>query len=781
MTVGGDQSDLINQAMLPTPDPAWQLIEVGYDPTREAGIEARFAISNGFLGVRASRAVSRGPTWVTYQNNLSWASWPRTYVAGLFDTPNVLPPTPALVPAPDWLRLRIWLDNRLVLLRSGHLLSHERILDLRRGLLLTDWEQRQPTGHLVRVRTLRLVSLANRALGLQLMCLTIKGDVAPVCLEASFEPSGSALDMVRCTEDGAVWRTAESGKTLAIAAHARLAADQQSGTLGPRDELKWVWNWEHRDDGMADFVRLAAFAKDGRSAEHVQQRAAEALAQAEASGWPALLAGHESAWRERWHLGDIEIDGDAELQRAVRFAIYHLNSAANPEDDRVSIGARALTGDAYLGHVFWDTEIYLLPFYTFSWPEAARALLMYRYHTLPGARAKAARLGYRGALYAWESTDTGEETTPEKVVDPLGRVIPVLCGVQEHHISADVAYAVWQYWQATADDGFFLAAGAEILLDTARFWASRTSLEDDARYHIRGVIGPDEYHETIDDNAYTNVMASWSIARGLNVVEVLEERWPEPAKALRKRLALDDSELELWRDVADRLVTGADQATGLIEQFEGYFSLEDIDISTYAGRNVPMDVILGRERTQASQVVKQADVVALLALLPDAFDLTVKQRNFRYYEPRCGHGSSLSTALHAVVAARLGDTAIAERYLRTTADIDFGSPAVGSAGGVHIAALGGLWLAVIFGMAGFLPRGNELTFDPALPDGWRMLAFRVQWRGRLVHVRIDHRRRMLTATLEAGERVQIRVGETSLVLDAGATVDFAYALPQSRS
>ena len=228
------------------------------------------------------------------------------------------------------------------------------------------------------------------------------------------------------------------------------------------------------------------------------------------------------------------IEGDDESQRALRFAVYHLTSAANPEDDRVSIGARALTGDAYLGHVFWDTEIYLLPFYTAVWPEAARALLMYRFHTLPGARAKAAHFGFKGALYAWESADTGTETTPERVVVSDGTVVDILTGQMEHHISADVAYAVWQYWRATGDDDFFLRAGAEILLETARFWASRAVAEADGRRHIRHVIGPDEYHEDVDDNAFTNVMARWNIARALEAVDLLQARWPDHAAALRR-------------------------------------------------------------------------------------------------------------------------------------------------------------------------------------------------------------------------------------------------------
>ena len=371
-------------------------------------------------------------------------------------------------------------------------------------------------------------------------------------------------------------------------------------------------------------------------------------------GWRGVVAAHEAAWSARWQCSGVEVDGDAAAQQALRFATYHLNSAANPADERVSIGARALTGDDYHGHVFWDTEIYLLPFYTLTWPEAARAMLMYRFHTIDGARAKDARMGWRGALYAWESAGSGAETTPDQIIGPDRKVVDVLCGRQEQHISADVAYAVWQYWQTTGDEAFLLNAGAEILLETGRFWASRAQPEADGYHHIRGVIGPDEYHEHIDDNAFTNVMARWNIRRALDVAALLHERWPEHWARLASRLGVDDTEMKQWLNVAETMATGLDAATGLFEQFAGFFALEDIDLANYAGRSVPMDVVLGRERTQRSQVVKQADVVALLGLLPEEFDGERSAENFRYYEPRCSHGSSLSRAMHGLVAARLG-------------------------------------------------------------------------------------------------------------------------------
>jgi trehalose/maltose hydrolase-like predicted phosphorylase len=447
--------------------------------------------------------------------------------------------------------------------------------------------------------------------------------------------------------------------------------------------------------------------------------------------------------------------------------VYHLTIAANPEDERVSIGARGLTGDAYLGHVFWDTETYLLPFYTTVWPQAARALLMYRFHTLPGARAKAAHFGFKGALYAWESADTGAETTPERVVAADGTTVDILTGKMELHISADIAYAVWQYWHATGDDDFFLSAGAEILLDTARFWASRAVAEADSRRHIRHVIGPDEYHEDVDDNVFTNLMARWNIARALEAMDLLGTRWPEHASVLRKKLSLSDEELADWRDAVARIVIGLDHATGIYEQFAGFHALEPLDLAAYAERTVPIDVVIGRERTQRAQVVKQADVVALIALLPGEFPGAMAETNFRHYEPRCAHGSSLSAGMHALVAARLGDPEMALRYLRETAatDLDLDSS---SAGGVRIAGLGALWQAVIRGFAGLDLMSETLAIDPKLPPQWRSLSFRVCWRGRSLAIRVAGRN--VQATLLQGNEMEIRIAGSMRKLAPGATL-----------
>jgi trehalose/maltose hydrolase-like predicted phosphorylase len=360
--------------------------------------------------------------------------------------------------------------------------------------------------------------------------------------------------------------------------------------------------------------------------------------------------------------------------------------------------------------------------------------------------------------------------TPEQAVGPDRKIIDILCGKQEQHISADVAYAVWQYWQATGDDAFLRDAGAEILLETGRFWSSRARLEADGRHHIRGVIGPDEYHGHIDDNAFTNVMARWNIRRALDVATLLRERWPKLWTSLSSRLGLDDSELEQLRKVAETMATGFDAKTGLFEQFAGFFTLEEIDLAAYAGRSVPMDVVLGRERTRQSQVIKQADVVALLGLLPEEFSGETAAKNFLYYESRCDHGSSLSPAMHGMVAARLGFSDVALCYFRQTAAIDLADTHAAIDGGVHIAALGGIWLMAVFGFAGISLQNDSVAVDPKLPTNWRSLGFRLQWRGRHLNMSIDQTEQRLEATLEGGEPMTLVVSNERQELCRGQTL-----------
>jgi len=751
----------LTQALTPMAGAAWRLSELQDDPIRASSRDSRFTVSNGFLGIRGAQAINR---------KAAWTLPPRTYVAGLFDTASEPGAIPKLVPAPDWLGVRISLDGAPPNQTFGT--TSERLtLEMKRGLLLGDFQVAAPEpGAGVTVRILRLISMSERAVGLQLIDIAGGTTEAEVRLEACLEGMDTGLAAAELTPDLGVWRTLHSGKSLAVAVAARLLIDGELLTPSETSQFRWVWTWRSRPGQPVCFERIVAVARGDDGVEAPRAVALDKLDAARKFGWRGLVGSHEAAWAERWAASGIEIRGDPGAERALRFALYHLNGAPNPEDDHVSVGARGLTGDDYNGHVFWDTEIFLLPFFSFTWPMAARALLMYRFRTLPAAKDKAVAMGWRGALYAWESADTGTEAAPAQVVGPDRLIVDVRCGTQEQHISADVAYAVWQYWQVTADDGFLLEAGAEILLETARFWASRAVLEADGRRHIRGVIGPDEYHETIDDNAFTNVMARWNIRRGLEVASVLRERWPAEWARLSAVLGVTEVELKDWNSAAHTVTTGLDPKTGLYEQFEGYFGLEPIDLTAYAGRSVPMDIVLGRERTHHSQVIKQADVVALLALAPEEFPSGAAEANFRYYEPRCGHGSSLSRAMHGLVAARLDRSEEALRFFTQTAAIDLGDAHVAIAGGLHMAALGGLWQMAILGFAGLTLLNDGVALNPQLPVKWKALAFPFQWRGRSLRIRINRSEGSVEASLLSGEPMTLTVCGAPHALTVGQRV-----------
>ncbi|MCC6554163.1 MAG: glycoside hydrolase family 65 protein [Polyangiaceae bacterium] len=717
----------------PPRDAAWVVDEPGFDREREREIESLLAIGNGYLGSRGSLA--EGTT----------ASRPATFLAGAFEASADLSRVPELVILPDWGRLRFIIEGDPFSVETNEVFSHRRMLDTRRGLLLREGVVRGPGGHVTRLSTVHLASLADRHLlieGVEVCPLNYSGTIrVEAILSGEVRSESGALHWAgfeaASAESGPllVGRTHE-GLAVALASHLEIERAAEGSALFHR-EAGETWASERCDLDVRlgeprELYRTVALYS---SRDLPDPRAAIERRRPELDAEPLArrIARHEAAWAERWSKADVSIEGGPKIERALRFALYHLISTVNPEDPRCSIAARSLSGEAYRGHVFWDVEIFMLPFFIHCYPEAARALLTYRHLTLPGARRKAEALGYRGALYAWESADTGDETTPAAVLSPRGEIIRILSGEQEHHISADVAYAVWQYGRCTGDAAFMRGPGLEILVETARFWASRVEEGTDGLFHIRQVIGPDEYHESVDDNAFTTWMARFNLRRAADAALAVAEGDPS-------RLGVTRGEADAWLRIADAMALGLDARTGLIEQFTGFHELERVELDARTPRHLPIDVTLGRERTQRSQVVKQADVVQLIALLWDEVAPDVRRRCFLHYEPLTAHGSSLSPGVHALVAARLGLAEQAERLLEQTADIDLGNTMGNAAGGVHAAALGALWQAVVLGIGGVRPAPGDpeaLQIEPNLLPGIRHLKFPLTWQGRQLQVDIE--------------------------------------------
>jgi trehalose/maltose hydrolase-like predicted phosphorylase len=456
-----------------------------------------------------------------------------------------------------------------------------------------------------------------------------------------------------------------------------------------------------------------------------------------AAGFEQLLAEHRSTWSSRWEAADVRVEGDPELQLAVRFALFHLMASA-PDAGEAAVGARGLSGPAYRGHVFWDSDVFVLPFLAATHPPAARAMLEYRIRRLGDARAAAHALGREGARFAWESARHGFDVTPKHARDQAGRLVAIRTGELEEHIVADVAWAACCYTDWSGDDAFLEDAGRDLLVETARYWASRIRLDGDGRGHIYGVIGPDEYHEPVDDNAFTNVMARWNLRRAA------ELRGIEP----RERAE--------WRALATTLVDGYNPRTGIYEQFAGFHGLEPLVIAELAPRRpIAADLLLGAERVAGAQVLKQADVLMLHHLVPDEVASGSLQPNLDFYEPRTAHGSSLSPAIHAALLARAGRPDDALEPLRLAARIDLDDLTGTTAGGLHLATMGGVWQALAYGFAGVRLNGSVLTLDPQLPDAWDALELRLRFRGSLVRLHLAHER----LVIESAQPISIAVSD----------------------
>jgi trehalose/maltose hydrolase-like predicted phosphorylase len=737
--VGDAAHALTLQGELRTLDPKWLLIDEGFTLAREHETESLFAIGNGYIGNRGSLAEG------------SALSAPATFVAGVFEQPNTPGSVPELMVLPDWTGVRIWVDHQPLSMQHGDVLEHRRILDFRHGMLWREWRHRDPEGRITRILAFRLASLADRHLLVHSVTLTPENYSSVIHFESSMEASAGAVSLL--APEWKVRRDSARPNVLPLAL--RVPGRDTIVAFGLTSQMVH----SHRSPGCRTMD-----IEPGRIMEHCEadlhsgahchlnrilsvftsrdgsdpfDRSMEHLRQVVLKGTKSAVRAHTDAWEGRWQSGDIQVEGDDSLQRALRFAGYHLISAANPDDSRVSIGARTLSGPGYKGHIFWDTETYIVPFFIFTHPPSARALLEYRYHTLDAARRKADSAGFRGAMYPWESADTGDETTPKAIIAPNGEIIRVPNGELEIHITADIAYAVWQYWQDTDDDDFFVSFGAEIMLESARFWASSGATESDGFYHIRHVIGPDEYHEDVDDDAYTNLMARWNLRQGATTAELLKERWPDRWEELRTRLLFHQDEVKTWRKLAHSMFIPFEPKSLLYEQFAGYFKKEPIDLKSYEPRSAAMDTILGHDRIQKTDVVKQADVVLATFLLWNELSPEVRAANFRYYEPRTGHGSSLSPSIHALMAARIGEMGCAEKYLKQATEIDLGNNMGNAAGGVHAAALGGLWQAVVFGFAGLTTLADGLSIAPQVLPAWKRLSFPLQWRGRTLRVHIE--------------------------------------------
>ncbi|MEW6296294.1 MAG: beta-phosphoglucomutase family hydrolase [Thermodesulfobacteriota bacterium] len=716
---------------------AWQIEQEGFDPAREHEMESIFTVGNGYLGVRGTLDSplpgSQGDLFIAGVYDRKHPERPYSELefltAGRGDYPYS-----ELVSAPFPFRLRLTADGYPLDLAGPYWRAYRRVLDLRRGTLHSHGAFETDAGRRTVVRTRRCASLADLHLLLQEVSVCLENYSGTVEVDASLADPDLAANHPHLIslETGEVDPACDVQRFTTQASAIELCLAARTTLVGSgEDAVRWQ---VPGTIGETLTFRRYVVVYTSRDGADPLGAATERLRALRWEDFDDLLEAHAARWGEVWDRAGVRITGSPATAQALRFNAYHLTSAAD-RDPRVSVGARALTGRAYEGHVFWDVEIFKLPFYTHTCPEVARSLLAYRYHTLDGARRRAQELGQRGACYAWESTVTGDDVTPRTIrLKTTGKEIPIFTGTQQVHVTAGVAHGVWRYWEATRDREFLRDAGVEILAETARFWASR-STRGSQHFHIRTVVGPDEYHHSVDDNAYTNWMARFNLERAVEAVEWMKREFPRAWGSLAERLALTPSEPQEWATVARELYCPAPNSQGVIEQFAGFFDLEDYPLPREERFRAPISRLFDWDRINRLKLIKQADVLMLLHLFPEAFPREVVAANYRYYEPITDHGSSLSPGIHAAIAARLGLREDAERYWRESLWLDLSNTMGNSALGVHPACMGATWQALVFGFLGVRFTETGPMPDPAagarLSAKWRAVALKLAWRGRL--------------------------------------------------
>jgi trehalose/maltose hydrolase-like predicted phosphorylase len=733
------------------PVDGWALEREGYDVVHEASLESLFALSNGYMGVRGAT------------DEANPGSSREAYVAGLFDGPEA--GVEDLVVIADWTHTDIAIDGRGLRPWEYDDVAHRRRLDLHPMLLDRTLRFTDPHGSRLRLESRRLVSLARRHLGAIRQRLVLE-DGPPVRIRihagVRAQEGQGPLPHVEVVAAGRsdgvdLLHTRTPGGRVAVDVGIAVAARHDGAEVeterevdtdgcGRAVEIELLPGEELLIDRFVSVFTERERPLPAVDAEREAREAADL-------GWDAVLAEHADAWRAAWGRCDVEVAGAAGgVQVGIRFAIAQLIAVAPTQDARCSIAAKGLTGSGYKGHVFWDTDVFLMPFYAAALPEVARRILEYRLHTLPAALRHAEDAGLFGAWFAWESAASGEDVTPDFVVGPGGRRLEVFTGRREIHVVADIAWAVDRYVRWSGDDRFLDEGGAELILQAARFFASRAE-ETSRGYEIRHVIGPDELHEDVSNSAFTNTMAAWTLRRAA-----------ELADGHRAKSTL--GEPGRWRQIADRLVV-LHTPDGLIEQHEGFLELP-LPPEERAGRD---ELAWQRDRMQWRDV-KQADVVMLMALLEPQFTPEQRRGNYELYEPLTRHLSSLSEAVHSLVGRRLGMHREADSYLRRAFAIDIEDSRGNRAEGLHMATQGGLWQAVAIGCTGMRAGDTELELDPHLPPGWRRLVLRAAFRGAPL---------ILTLTPDEIEievrsgTVSIRVGSVTETVAAGAPLRLARA------
>ncbi|MGX6604354.1 glycoside hydrolase family 65 protein [Micromonosporaceae bacterium Da 78-11] len=715
----------------------WHIRETRLDLDLLAQSESVFALANGHIGIRGNLDEGE-PHGLpgTYLNSF-YELRPLPYAEAGYGFPES---GQTMVNVTNAKLMRLLVDDEPFDVRYGELRSHERVLDLRAGTLerLVEWVS--PSGQAIRVRTVRMVSFTQRAVVAFLYEVEALDASTRLILQSelvaneqlpptSKDPRVAAvldhpLQAEEMLEQGTggllVHRTKASDLRMAAAMEHLIEAPGKHAvtTEGYPDWLRTTVATKLEPGQKLRVVKLAAYGwSSNRSLPAVRDQVGAALASARLDGWDGLVEAQREYLDAFWDHSDVKVEGDPEVQQAVRFGLFHTLQAGARAEQR-PIGSKGLTGPGYDGHTFWDAETFVLPALTYTQPAAAADVLRWRHSTLDLARERAQTLGLQGAAFPWR-TIRGQECSAYWPAGTAG-----------FHIGADIADAVRRYVQATGDFDFEREYGLELLIETARLWRSLGHHDRHGRFHIDGVTGPDEYTAVVDDNIYTNLMAQQNMFAAVDAAK----RHPD----LARKLGVDDEETASWRDAAAAVHIPYDRELGVHQQSQGFTRLQEWDFENTPPEAYPLLLNYPYFDLYRKQVVKQADLVMAMYIRGDAFTPEEKARNFAYYDARTVRDSSLSACVQAVMAAEVGHLELAHDYLGEAALMDLHDLHQNARDGVHVASLAGSWIALVAGLGGMRDFNGQLSFAPRLPSRINNLEFSLLWRGLRLRVEVTN-------------------------------------------
>jgi alpha,alpha-trehalose phosphorylase len=747
----------------------WSVRETELHLDALAQMESIFALSNGHIGLRGNLDEGDPHGFPGTYLNSAYEFLPLPYAEPGYGYPES---GQTVINVTNGKLIRLLVDDEPFDIRYGKVLSHERELDLHNGVLRRDVRWTSPAGRTVKVSSVRMVSFTQRALAAISYEVEALDASVRIVVQSELVANETLPTQGRDPRTGAALASpleCEEHRvrdTLGLMIHhtrisgLRIGAAMDHHVEGPPETV--VESESYPDVARVSVaarlmpgqrLRIIKFIAYGwstrRSRPAIHDQVIAALSAARLTGWEGLLNEQRTYLDTFWASADIEVEGDPEIQQAVRFALFHVLQAGSRGEQR-PIPAKGLTGPGYNGHVFWDMEIFTLPMFMFTLPHIAADVLRWRHSTLDRARAHAHRLGLRGAAFPWR-TIRGEECSGYWPASTAA-----------FHINADIAYAVAQYIEATGDTTFEEEIGLELLVETARLWLSLGSHDSTGQFRINGVTGPDEYSALIDNNVYTNLMAQRNLRSAAEAVK----RHPQAAHAL----GVEADETVSWLDAAAGMFLPYDEHLRVTPQDEFFIEHEVWDFAGTAPDKYPLFLYFPYFHLYRKQVVKQADLVLALHLCGDAFTTEQKARDFAYYEQLTVRDSSLSAATQSVIAAEVGQLQLAYDYLGETALIDLHDLGRNSRDGVHIASLAGTWTALVAGFGGMRLHNGSLSFAPRLPDGITRLAFHVMFRDRRLHIEV--RAKEATYRLLDGSPLTVRHhgDETTLLVDEPITL-----------